>query len=84
MDVEPGQRARPGGSSEPSASWQGGPIAVASSLRTPPSLADVAVMAALPHSGAFRWRDWYHECGPIIDAVLQHVVIVVAPLAGQA
>jgi hypothetical protein len=46
--------------------------------------ADVAVMAARRHSGAFRWRDWHHECGPIIDAVLQHVVIVVAPLAGPA
>jgi hypothetical protein len=28
------------------------------------------------HSGAFRWR----ECGPIIDAILNHVIIVIAPL----
>src|SRR5262245_54690132 len=41
-------------------------------------------MAARADPRGFRWRDWHLEDPADHDAILQHVVVVVAPLAGQA
>src|SRR5262245_34768045 len=45
---------------------------------------DLPVVAARRHPGATRWRDRHLEDAPHHDAVLRHVIVVVAPLAGRA
>jgi hypothetical protein len=50
-------------------------------LLSMPGAANITVMAARPHPRAFRWGDWHRDDATDSHAVLQHVVIVVAPLA---
>jgi hypothetical protein len=61
-------------------SWASAP-ALARRLVSMGRAFDVAVVAARPHPGAIRWRNGYLEYAAHNDAILQHVVVVVAPLA---
>jgi hypothetical protein len=45
---------------------------------------DVAIVTARPHPGAVLRGDWHLEDAADHDAVLQHVVVVIAPFAGRA
>jgi hypothetical protein len=52
--------------------------------RAEPATLDVAVVAARPRPGAIRRRGLLLANAPDHDAVLQHVLVVIAPLARRA